>query len=105
MRDYRFSLPLMRSHQVSKRSLSWLDKHREIVDEVLARIREEGGLRSADFKAPEGFVRGAWWSRTPYKVALETLFDRGDLMITAREGFQRRYDLRERVLPDWVDLR
>lgn len=104
MRDYRFSLAHMRAYQANKRSRDWMDSHRDVIDEVLGRIRDEGALRSADFEAPEGFVRGTWWDRKPHKIALETLFDRGDLMIAAREGFQRRYDLKERVLPDWVDL-
>jgi uncharacterized protein YcaQ len=34
---------------------------------------------------------------------LEQLFNAGALMIARREGFQRVYDLRERVLPDWDD--
>jgi uncharacterized protein YcaQ len=29
----------------------------------------------------------------------------GELMVSAREGFQKVYDLPERVLPDWVDTR
>src|SRR5262249_6798625 len=37
------------------------------------------------------------------KIALERLFNAGVLMIARREGFQRIYDLRERVLPDWDD--
>jgi hypothetical protein len=37
-------------------------------------------------------------------LALEHLFDCGDLMISRRENFQRAYDLAERVLPAWVDL-
>jgi uncharacterized protein YcaQ len=37
------------------------------------------------------------------KLALELLNTRGDLMVTARHNFQRIYDLRERVLPEWDD--
>jgi len=29
----------------------------------------------------------------------------GELMVSRREGFQKVYDLAERVLPDWVDTR
>ena len=29
----------------------------------------------------------------------------GELRVSAREGFQKVYDLPERVLPDWVDTR
>jgi hypothetical protein len=101
-RDYRYSLAQMRAYGESDRGREWLVENRDLVDHVLGRIRDEGGLRSSDFEAPEGH-RGGWWSRKPAKVALEDLFSRGDLMISAREGFQRRYDLRERVLPEWVD--
>ena len=34
------------------------------------------------------------------KVALEYLFDRGELMVAYRQKFQRYYDLSERVLAD-----
>jgi uncharacterized protein len=73
-----------------------------LADAVLARIRDEGPLRAADFKS-DGTQRGAWWDWKPAKRALEFLFDRGELMIAERVNFQRVYDLRERVLPAWVD--
>jgi uncharacterized protein YcaQ len=47
--------------------------------------------------------RGTWWDWKPAKHALEQLFNQGRLMIANRVNFQRVYDLRERVLPDWVD--
>ena len=104
MRDYRYSLAQMRAYRENDRSRAWLSENRELVDYVLGRIRDEGGLRTSDFEAPPGH-RGAWWFRKPAKVALEELFSRGDLMVSARENFQRRYDLRERVLPPGVELR
>ena len=36
-------------------------------------------------------------------MALEMLFAYGDLMVADRVNFQRVYDVRERVLPEWVD--
>ena len=74
-----------------------------MLEPVMARIREEGPLRSQDFEPPPGVQRGAWWDWKPAKVALELLFWRGDLMISERRGFQRVYDLTERVLPAHVD--
>src|SRR5439155_13389725 len=35
--------------------------------------------------------------------ALECLFITGELMVPRRQSFQRVYDLRERVHPDWED--
>jgi uncharacterized protein YcaQ len=69
---------------------------------VLERIRQEGGLRAADFEY-KGPKRGSWWDWKPAKTALEYLFVKGNLMVTNRVNFQRVYDLTERVLPDWVD--
>ncbi|MBN1402425.1 MAG: YcaQ family DNA glycosylase [Anaerolineae bacterium] len=103
MNHYRYYLPAMRAHAERPRTKKWLAEHADLVEHVLGRIREEGGLASADFEAPEGFKRGTWWSRKPAKQALEHLFSMGKLMVSARRGFQRVYDLPERVLPPDVD--
>ena len=82
-------------------AIEWLAKHQELVDRVLARIHSEGPLRSADFEGVKS--PGGWWNWKEEKIALEHLFSAGDLMVRARKNFQRVYDLRERVLPDWDD--
>jgi uncharacterized protein YcaQ len=51
----------------------------------------------------EGPRKGEWYDWKPPKIALEALFAWGDLMVADRVNFQRVYDVRERVLPDWVD--
>jgi uncharacterized protein YcaQ len=73
-----------------------------LVQQVLERVRVEGPLRTADFES-DGHQRGTWWDWKPAKHALEYLYDVGDLMIADRVNFQRVYDLRERVLPGWVE--
>jgi uncharacterized protein YcaQ len=79
-------------------------ENREAMERVLARVREHGAVRSADFTRTDG-KPGGWWEWKPEKRALEHLFNAGVLMIARRERFQRIYDLRERVLPDWDDAR
>lgn len=69
-----------------------------VVADVKARIAQEGPLKSSDFEHPE--KRGPWWGWKPQKAALDFLWRTGELMIPGREGFQKRYDLTERVLPD-----
>jgi uncharacterized protein len=90
--------------RISSSYREWLEEsgNRELVDRVLERIRSEGGLRVGDFK-DNGPQRGLWYDWKPGKMALEVLFAYGDLMVTDRVNFQRVYDLRERVLPEWVD--
>jgi len=70
----------------------------QVVKEVKARIETEGPLKSSDFEHPE--KRGPWWGWKPQKAALDFLWRSGELMIPRREGFQKVYDLTERVLPD-----
>ncbi len=101
--DYRVYRRVMLEHA------AWLlPEHGEQTEQhaafraMLARIREQGAVRSADFERKEGKANG-WWDWKPEKHALEQLFYAGYLMIARREGFQRVYDLQERVLPDWDD--
>ena len=42
------------------------------------------------------------WNWKPAKAMLERLWNHGDLVIAGRQGFQRLYDLPERVLPRTV---
>jgi hypothetical protein len=104
MTHFRYYRPHMLAASGGGRTQHWLQEQREVVDHVLGRIREEGALGSVDFPPPEGVKRGPWWDRTPAKHALEALFNAGILMISERRGFQRVYDLAERVLPPALDL-
>ena len=70
----------------------------QVVKEVKARIEAEGPLKSSDFEHPE--KRGPWWGWKPQKAALDFLWRCGELMIPRRVGFQKVYDLTERVLPE-----
>jgi uncharacterized protein YcaQ len=102
MADYRYYAVRMGGTRSWHRK--WYAENQELVARVLDRIRDEGPLGSSDFKPPTDFQRGDWWSWKPSKIALECLFDMGELMVTERRNFQRIYDLRERVLPSGLDL-
>ncbi|MFZ3071589.1 MAG: crosslink repair DNA glycosylase YcaQ family protein, partial [Anaerolineaceae bacterium] len=100
--DYPIYRSLMQQKFMGWKNIQqWGEEHQIIVEEILAYIRANGAVKSADFKSKES--RGAWWDWKVEKVALEYLYYRGDLMIARRQGFQRVYDLRERVLPAWDD--
>lgn len=103
MRDYRYALPKM--HAMKRREDRWIrSRDDKLMGEVLSYVRAEGPTKARDFEAPAS-DRGGWWNWKPAKRALEQLFMQGDLMITGREGFQKVYDLTERVLPADVDTR
>ena len=103
MRDYRFAQVRMRNMREGKSR--WIrSTDTRMMRRVLKRIKTEGPLRSRDFESKKK-TAGGWWNWKPTKHALEQLFMQGDLMVTERSGFQKRYDLRERVLPDDTDTR
>ena len=80
-----------------------LHEHADLLDTVLARIRDEGPLGSRDFEG-RGPNDGDMWNWKPAKMVLEALWDRGRLAIAERRNFQRSYDLVERVIPHrWLE--
>lgn len=101
MRDYRFSLPMKKAFQ--KREDSWFTRDRTLMRAIVKRIRDEGPMRSRDFKNDKHQTNSTWWGWKPAKKALEILFLEGQLEITQRDGFQKVYDLPERVIPRSVD--
>jgi len=102
-RDYRYYVRSMeeRSREMEARFSRRTGKDPDLIDAVLARIRDEGPLGSSDFEGPKR--RGGWWNWKPAKTALELLLGAGTLLVHHRNNFQRYYDLAENVLPSWVD--
>jgi uncharacterized protein YcaQ len=70
--------------------------HPHLADEILDEIRARGPLGSRHF---EGSTEGGMWNWKPAKAMLERLWNTGALVTADRQGFQRLYDLPERVLP------
>lgn len=103
MRDYRFALPRM--HRLRGGDRFWFPREPKAMRLVLDRIRAEGPLGIRDFEGTATIHHGAWASWKPAKVALERLFHEGELMVVGRRGFEKTYDLTERVLPAHVDTR
>jgi len=103
MSHYRHYLPRMRAHANGHHTWYCTREAQELVEHVLGRIRAEGALCSADFKAPDDRNRGPWWDWKPAKRAMEMLFSMGKLMVSERRNFHRLYDLAERVLPERLD--
>jgi len=75
-------------------------ERRDYIDHVLARVEREGPLTGGDFA--DGPREAGWWSWSNGKRALEWLFWGGLLTTRTRRGFERVYDLTERVLPGAV---
>ena len=101
MEDYRFSL--IRKDRFKKGEKKWFPKDRKLMQSVLDRIRDEGPLSARHFDSPEREKKSGWWNWKPAKIALEQLFHEGSLMVRERQGFQKVYDLTERVLPEGIN--
>ncbi|OWY20897.1 winged helix-turn-helix domain-containing protein [Sphingobacteriales bacterium UPWRP_1] len=98
---YRYTLPVKMRYASGKSH--WFEQNKTMQQHVLERITAEGALQSKDFEEKQTGKRGMWeWKEA--KRALEQLFMEGRLMVCARKGFQKVYDLSERVLPHWVDV-
>lgn len=99
--DFRFSLPY--KHAIKSGQTHWFKTpDKKLMKELLVRIASDGPLRSRDLEA-NTTKRAGWWDWKPAKKALEQLYMQGDLMVSNREGFQKTYDLTERVLPAQVN--
>ena len=101
MVDYRFSLPYKQA--IKSGQIHWYkNPNQKLMRELLARIASDGPLRSRDLEASTTKGCG-WWDWKPAKKALEQLYMQGDLMVSDREGFQKTYDLTERILPSQIN--
>ena len=99
--DFRFSLPY--KHAIKSGQIHWYRvRDKKLMGELLARIHTDGPIRSRDVET-DTTRRAGWWDWKPAKKALEQMYMEGDLMVSDREGFQKSYDLTERVLPAHVN--
>jgi uncharacterized protein YcaQ len=92
--------PVWRRRMQGRRMHHWfgpvIDSDPELADRVLGEIRERGPLGSRHF---EGTGSGGMWGWKPAKRMLDALWTAGQLVVRGRNGFQRLYDLTERVIP------
>lgn len=65
---------------------------------VLAIVEQQGALAAGSLSTREERA-GPWWDWSDEKHALEWLFAAGLVTVAGRRGFERLYDLPERVIP------
>jgi len=94
---HRFARDALRLHDNWRK---WFREGYEAqFDTILQRIADTGPLTSSEVGEGEARGKGGWWDWHPSKTALEWLWRTGKLAITRRDGFQKVYDLTERVIP------
>jgi uncharacterized protein YcaQ len=72
-------------------------ERRDYIENILKEIETRGPVTGGDFA--EGRQQAGWWNWSHGKRALEWLFWAGLITTKTRRGFERVYDLTERVIP------
>ena len=98
IKDFKYSL--YPKYKIQQGPGHWRPREQKWIDFVLDRIEAEGALQSKDFVKDMSIKYDHPWGGHPVTQALRQLFMEGRLMIAGRKGFQKVYDLTERVLPD-----
>lgn len=70
------------------------------IDDIYRRVVAEGPIAASSIEGQKG--SGGWWGWSEAKHAFEWLFWAGRITTAHRRGFERFYDLPERVLPSAV---
>ncbi|MET3523432.1 winged helix-turn-helix domain-containing protein [Mesorhizobium abyssinicae] len=78
----------------------WGREQRQMIDDVYNEVAERGPIAASDIEGHKG--NGGWWGWSAAKHAFEWLFWAGRITTAYRRGFERYYDLPERVLPQAV---
>ncbi|AHD02539.1 winged helix-turn-helix domain-containing protein [Leisingera methylohalidivorans] len=76
------------------------DGFEERFGKILNHVRDHGPVSSSDVGKDEKKGSGGWWDWHPSKTALEYLWRSGALTVVGRDGFQKQYDLTERVIEE-----
>lgn len=73
-------------------------QQRAVIQRVLQAVREQGALGAGSLSTRTERA-GPWWDWSAEKHAMEWLFAAGQVAVAGRRGFERLYDLPERVIP------
>jgi uncharacterized protein len=68
-----------------------------LIDEIHRQVVDRGPIAASDIDGAKG--SGGWWGWSDEKHAFEWLFWAGRITTHSRRGFERLYDLPERVIP------
>lgn len=101
MRELSYWRTPMRERERSQRWADFAATHPALLDEMRAELRRRGPLGNRDFKGYERVT--SYRGSKDTSLALYYLWLTGETMIHHRQGFERVYDLRERIAPPQFD--
>ncbi|TYB57775.1 winged helix-turn-helix domain-containing protein [Nonomuraea sp. PA05] len=107
--DYPIHHLMMRRHAAgdsdhARMVRGWLDSNDALRRHVLDRLRDEGPLPPGAFEdlAAVPWKSTGWTNGRNVERMLDFLWTQGHIMVAARQGRTRHWDLAERWLPDWA---
>ncbi len=86
-------------------AVAWLAEHSHVAKDVVDVITERGPMSAGQIEKElslPGRDRAGWWEWSQTKYACEKLFSDGVLGTAYRRGFERHYDLLERIVPPGI---
>jgi hypothetical protein len=102
------SQPLLRWRMERARHEAWGGMRRvakerpDLLERIVEEVRERGPIPASAVHEDRPKRSGPWWDWSDVKRGFEFLFWSGRLTSARRKGFERHYDLPERVLPKAV---
>jgi uncharacterized protein YcaQ len=78
----------------------WGHERAAYIEDIYREVVERGPIAASALEGQKG--NGGWWGWSDAKHAFEWLFWAGRITTASRRGFERLYDLPERVLPPAV---
>ncbi len=86
--------------EIYKGLARWAEDKKAFIEEVYREVEAGGPIPASAMEGHKG--KGGWWGWSDAKAAFEWLFWAGRITTHSRRGFERYYDLPERVLPQAV---
>lgn len=83
--------------EIYKGLARWAGENSKLIDAILAEVASRGPIAASHIEGAKG--KGGWWGWSDEKHAFEWLFWAGHITTHSRRGFERHYDLPERVIP------
>ena len=96
-------LPMKNFQARGMRYESFKHPPKDLIKFILKALKDNGAMGNRDFEG-NGFKEWSYRGRKDTSVGLYYLWLIGEVMISHRKGFNRLYDLRERVVPQKYDF-
>lgn len=91
----------MRGEDIYQQLARFGREQQDTIRRVLTCVQEQGALGAGSLSTRQERA-GPWWDWSAEKHALEWLFAAGEVTVAGRRGFERLYDLPERVIPSAI---